>query len=281
MADPDSRPPARGDEAELFRAFNHELVQSVARSVRGSSPHVIEDACSYAWAQFMEHQPDRDRNWKGWLFRVAQRESWRLDRERGQDVPLRTYELEPGTWLPVDQRDHYAIRDDLEDAFSILERLPPRLQRIAMLRALGMRYREIGALTGDSQIRVAQLIARANFEIYEVLVERSHETEHVSARAQRLWELERDQPRWLTERIGRAPRSSRRSVAQTEQRRAWRRAALALDDYRTASGPERFDDAIDTRPADQQLGGYHDIARRAVDELAHVRGRSIGRGLGD
>jgi DNA-directed RNA polymerase specialized sigma24 family protein len=90
MADHDSRPPARGDEAELFRAFNHELVRSLARSVRVSSPQVIEDACAFAWAQFMERQPERDRNWRGWLFRVAQRESWRLDRERGQDVPLRT-----------------------------------------------------------------------------------------------------------------------------------------------------------------------------------------------
>jgi RNA polymerase sigma factor (sigma-70 family) len=281
MADRDSRPPARGDDAELFRAFNHELVQSVARSARVSSPQVIEDACAFAWAQFMERQPDRDRNWQGWLFRVAQRESWRLDRERSQDVPLRTYELEPGTWLAVDQRDHYAIRDDLEDAFSILERLPPRLQQVALLRALGMRHREVGEITGDSPVRVGQLIARANLEIYEVLGERSHETEHVSPRAQRLWELERDQPSWLTERIGRTPRASRRSIAQSEQRRSWRRAALALDDYRSALGPERFDDASDERPADPQLRAHHDAARRAVDELAHARGRSNGRGLGD
>jgi hypothetical protein len=41
----------------------------------------------------------------------------------------------------------------------------------------------------------------------------------------------------LTERIGRVPRSSRRqSAGQTEARRAWRRAALALDDYRYHGG---------------------------------------------
>jgi hypothetical protein len=39
----------------------HELVQSVARSVRVSSPQVVEDACAFAWAKFMENQPDRDR----------------------------------------------------------------------------------------------------------------------------------------------------------------------------------------------------------------------------
>jgi hypothetical protein len=32
-------------------SFNHELVQSVARSVRVSSPQVIEDACAFAWAR--------------------------------------------------------------------------------------------------------------------------------------------------------------------------------------------------------------------------------------
>jgi hypothetical protein len=113
--------------------------------------------------------------------------------------------------VAVDPRDEYALRDGVEDAFSILERLSPRLRRVAMLRALGPRHREIGELTGDSPVRVAQLISRASFEIYEVLAERSHEIEHVSRRAQRLWELERDQPSWLTERIGRAPRSRRPS----------------------------------------------------------------------
>ena len=150
-----------------------------------------------------------------------------------------------------------------------------------MLRAFGLQHREISAITGDSPVRVAQLIARANFEIYEVLAERAHEQPHASPRAQRLYELERDQPTWLTDRIGRSPRSSRRSVAQTERRRAWRLAALALDDYRTALGPARFDQLADARPTDERLRQYHDAARHAVDALAHARGRSIGRGLGD
>ena len=87
----------------------------MARSVRASSPQVIEDACSFAWAKFMEHQPDRDRKWKGWLFRVAQRESWRLEREAGHHVPTRDTGYEPGTWVVVDPRDQYAIRDDIDD----------------------------------------------------------------------------------------------------------------------------------------------------------------------
>jgi hypothetical protein len=128
---------------------------------------------------------------------------------------------------------------------------------------------------------VSQLVARANFEIYEILAERRQSTEHVSPRAQRLWQLEQDPPGWLTEQIGRVPRSSRRSIGLTTQRRAWRRAALALDDYRAAAGPEHFAAALETEPRDTGLRSHHEAARQAIAELAHARGSSIGRGLGD
>jgi DNA-directed RNA polymerase specialized sigma24 family protein len=187
MADRDPRPPARGDEAELFRAFNPDLVQQVAGSVRVSTPQVIEDACAFAWAQFIEHQPDRNRNWQGWLFRVAQRETWRLEREAGDPMPIRDVEYEPGAWVPVDPHDRYALQDGVDDAFSVLARLSPRLQQIAMLRALGLRHTEISEITGDTPLRVSQLSSRANIEIYEVLAERSHTVEHASPRAERLW----------------------------------------------------------------------------------------------
>ena len=282
MADHDPRPPVRGDEAELFEAYSHELIRSVAGAVIKTTPQVIEDACAYAWAQFMEHQPDRDRNWRGWLFRTAQREAWRLQREIGDSMPIRDVEDQPdGDWVPVDPHDQYAIRDGVEDAFSVLEHLSPRLQQIAMLRALGLRHAEISHITGDSPTRVAQLIAQANMRIYEHLEERSLDTDRLPPRAKRLRELERDQPRWLTSRIGRAPQSTRRSTSQNEKRRAWRRAALALDDYRSAVGRRRFDDAAEVPPADPDHARLHELAQRAVDNLTHVRGRCIGRGLGD
>ena len=150
-----------------------------------------------------------------------------------------------------------------------------------MLRALGLRHREIGEITGDSPLRVAQLISRANVEIHEVLAERSQAVEPMSPRAERLWELEHDEPRWLTERIGRVPRATRNSAGETKARRAWRRAALALDDYRTAIGPRRFGEFAEVPPTDPDLRRSYEAARRAVAYLAHARGRPIGRGLGD
>src|SRR4051812_20465543 len=79
MADQDRYPPAHGDEAELFRAFNDELMQTVGSAVRWTTPHVIEDSCAFAWSKFLQCQPDRDRNWRGWLVRTAQREAWALE----------------------------------------------------------------------------------------------------------------------------------------------------------------------------------------------------------
>lgn len=52
-------PAPRGDEAALFDAYSEALLRNVANAVDASTPEVIEDACAYAWAAFLEHQPDR------------------------------------------------------------------------------------------------------------------------------------------------------------------------------------------------------------------------------
>src|SRR5215203_5630793 len=76
MADQHRYPPAQGDEAELFRDFNDKLMGTVGAAVSWSTPQVIEDACAFAWAKFMQCQPDRAKNWKGWLVTTAKREAW-------------------------------------------------------------------------------------------------------------------------------------------------------------------------------------------------------------
>src|SRR3954447_25244838 len=96
MATSRPHPAARGDEAELFRSYNDELLRTVAANVHHTSPQVIEDACAFAWAQFLQEQPDRDRNWQGWLFRTAQRQAWALNRDESDHVGLRDFEWEDG-----------------------------------------------------------------------------------------------------------------------------------------------------------------------------------------
>jgi hypothetical protein len=252
-------------------------MRAVSRSVDRSTPQTIEDACAYAWAQFLEHQPDRALNWQGWMFRTAQRQAWLLERHARDTLPIWEDRHNSQRRAP----DTLAIRRDVQDALWIVGRLPPRLQRIAVLRAFGMRHSDIGEITGDSPTRVSQLITRANDEIHDILAERHHATKPSSPRAERLWELESDPPEWLTRHIGRVPRHSRRQSGQTLQRRAWRRAAIALDDYRGAAGPERFDEQFDAPIRDAELGRLRQTALRAVENLEHTRDRDHRRGLDD
>ena len=46
----------RGDEPELYLAYNHVLNGLIRRDV-GAAPEDIEDACQFAWIQFFRYQP--------------------------------------------------------------------------------------------------------------------------------------------------------------------------------------------------------------------------------
>lgn len=227
--------------------------------------------------EFLQCQPDRDRNWRGWLVRTAQREAWSLEgRLRsvsyvGEDAMDHVYAN-----ARVIERDPYMTHLDVEDAFAVLDHLPERLRRVALLRALGMRHKDIGELTGDSLTRVGQLVARADAHIYEVLEERGLEDPGLPPRARRLAELQRRPPRWLVERIGRPPRTVTRKVSTAETLRAWRRAALALNDLRETSGRDL--DSVQ-QPVEPELADVHARAAKAVEDLAHEGARTARRSI--
>jgi len=278
----DRHKPQQGDEARLFEQFNDDLMRSLGRSVH-TSPEIVEDACSMAWAQFLAYQPDRERHWKGWLFRTAQREAWRLDRQRHEALGMTTgaERSERGvTWEPADPNDRHAERLDFDLAVDVLEQLPPRLRRIAFLRAAGMQYREIGAITGDSERRVNQLVARANLNIYDVLARMRNADRDLPPRAKRLQELENAPPHWLTAEIGRPPRSHNRRVAYANRLLAWRRAALAIDDYRAVTHVDAGGGGLGQRPSDPDQRRAFDLAQRAVDGFNAARTTTKARELG-
>ena len=274
MDDRDRYPPARGDEAELFRLYNDELMRTVSHAVGYSTPQIVEDACSFAWAKFLQCQPDRDGNWRGWLFRTAQREVWVLEGRAREHRTLGNEEWEQDLVLAAKsmrQPDPYELRLTVNEVFEVLDHLPERLQRIALLRALGMRHRDISELTGDSRARVGQLISRANDHIEGLLDERALGQRDMPRRAQRLEQLELRPPEWLTDRIGRPPSRGRKTVSQSSAtRRAWRRAALAIDDYRAAGGLRPAADGREVNH-DEQLERLRALAAVAVAELAQVR----------
>jgi DNA-directed RNA polymerase specialized sigma24 family protein len=89
---------------------------------------------------------------------------------------------------PADQIDQ---RLALNEAVQLLEELPPRLRRIAFMRAVGMSYDEITEITGDSKSRLSALVSRANDRTYEALERRRADDRDAPPRARRLRMLTR------------------------------------------------------------------------------------------
>jgi hypothetical protein len=167
--------------------------------------------------------------------------------------------------------DEIELRNDVADALNVIGKLPLRLQRIALLRALGCGHEEIGELTGDSKSRVHALVGEANRRIADHLVERSHAVESWSPRAERLWQLENEPPEWLIKRLGRPVLVRNRVPSPSVRRLAWRRAAIALDDLRRAAGPARFEELSQQLPTEPRLRHLFAVANRAVAALEFER----------
>jgi DNA-directed RNA polymerase specialized sigma24 family protein len=265
---------ARGDEAELFRTYNAELMRRVSRLVNTEAA-VVEDACAFAWAQFMHHQPDRDRNWRGWMLSVAQREAWRLHRQRAPIARLaEAWELTPGVPEPRERLDRLEVRAELTEAVGVLASLPPRLREVAFLRALGLRYTEIADVTGDSLRRVDRLLRSASIRMDEQVARRQRDGREVPARLRRLEELERTPPPWLICRIGRPPNVLNPRFSRAGEALAWRRAALALDDYRRVHEPTLPDVPPEHTPVDEAAERNWTVVLAAIGRLERCRDRS-------
>src|SRR4051794_21380333 len=87
-------------------------------------------------------------------------------------------------------------------------------------------------------------------------------------RAARLHELETNPPEWLREGIGRVPtinKSSSRAIL------AWRRAAIAIDNYRTEHGWNHEALAIGPTPIQPAARRAHDRVQRAITQVREER----------
>jgi hypothetical protein len=258
--------PLQGDEARLFDEFDAALRKRVQREVNTSHAN-IEDACAFAWLQFMRHQPDRDRAWRAWLVQVARREAFRLSRIEWRD-PVRTgLPGEEGVHSErVDPRadSHQAV--EVREAFQLIAELRPRLRPIAFLRATGHSHAEIQEATGLSHSRVGQLVQRAHDDLWQAAAERRWAEAPRAPRAERLRSLEEDPPAWLVDSLGRPPGGR----DQATRLQLWRRAALALDDHRERHAPGRDTDEVAARRLEE-------VASRAVKRYRDVSDRGLAR----
>jgi hypothetical protein len=252
----------RGDELDLYAAYHVKLVRKIARDVHTSRDNV-EDACAFAWIQFLRHQPDRDRSWEGWLYKVAKHEAFRLTALERREAEL------------IDH--HYAERLEFLSAVQELKKLAPLHQEAVMIRSQVSTQREVAEIMGLSRQRVAYLLTQAHLRVAELNEERHNSERPVaSPRAARLRELEDDPPAWLKNAIGTRPGRSKSSSGVVL---AWRRAALVLDDYRHESGYRSATDAIGAIPIDPVARRAYQRAERAIKEVADERWRR-GHGLG-
>jgi RNA polymerase sigma factor (sigma-70 family) len=138
----------RGDEATVFRAYEQALRAAVRHTVTAPD-EVIEDACAFAWLQFLRRQPDRDTVF-AWLRVVATRCAWQLAARERRDV---RYDATPGAFEKFSaSTDDGRIR--AREALQAVADLPDRQRRYAELHVAGHSYDEISAATGATRTNV-------------------------------------------------------------------------------------------------------------------------------
>jgi DNA-directed RNA polymerase specialized sigma24 family protein len=98
--------------------------------------------------------------WKGWLFRTAQREAWRLN-------ALHCKERDVVDWAgryveQADPPDRYEERHEFQAALQELRKLPPRLPEVVMIRSQESKKDDVAQIMGISRPRVAKLLVEAS-----------------------------------------------------------------------------------------------------------------------
>jgi DNA-directed RNA polymerase specialized sigma24 family protein len=262
-----------GDEPELYLEFNRQLVARVSNAVIAPREDV-EDACAFAWVQFFRYQPDRDQNWHGWLFRTAQREAWRLTAIRNRDWPLMST-AQDREQPDLDLAVRLQFRENFADAMSELKQLPKSMREVVFVASQVRKHRDVGEILNMPESRVGYLLASAAAALREAAERRTECDRPVaSPRAARLRELEDAPPEWLIEVVGRPPTRDKNASASIL---AWRRAALAIDDYRHDHGWSSPYEGLGPRPTDDLVARRaHERAQQAVERVSAERARRRG-----
>jgi DNA-directed RNA polymerase specialized sigma24 family protein len=155
------REPWLPSAGEVFEEHAARLLAAVRRDVR-TSPVNVEDACTFAWLQFVRFRPGGDRAFP-WLRTTAVREAVKLDRRAG-----RLLDLDRAGGPPmVDPRQDLDRSLDVLAALDAIDeaRLRPRERRLIALRAAGYSRHQMAALTGDSYRTVDRQLVRAQAKL--------------------------------------------------------------------------------------------------------------------
>lgn len=264
----------QGDEGELFELYAERLRRVTGMAVN-TSPDIVEEACAQTFAQLLISQPRRETVWP-WMKTVARREAIRLDRRARAPLPLARPGEYPDAGVDFDVPDPKssgAVVDAMLDAKARLGRLNPREREAVVLKALGWKYHEIAKDLGVSPSRVEQIVTRASGKLRRI---EERERPLDNPRAEHLRELEERPPRYLLNSIGRPPRSGPKYGGE-KLRLAWRRLALAIDDYRSAHGVVDTGRPLGRRPPGGEQRAVHDQLGSRIAAYALERGLDLPR----
>lgn len=151
----------RGDEAELFDRHSDPLKRAVHRAVR-ATPETIEDACAFAWLEFLRHQPDRERTFL-WLRLVAIRKAWAIGAEDRRADHLELVPTAEHLTAPSD-----VPRREARLILSAIAELPEDQRRCITLTTAGRTVAETAALTGHGRGTVNACLAAARSRLRTV-----------------------------------------------------------------------------------------------------------------
>jgi hypothetical protein len=128
------------------------------------------------------------------------------------------------------------------------------------------------------ETRVGYLLASAGAALGEAAERRTERERPVaSPRAARLRELEDAPPEWLC-RGGRPPTNQRKNASASIL--AWRRAALAIDDYRHDHDWTSSHEGLGPKPTNDLVGRRaFEWAQHAIERVSSERARRRGNAL--
>jgi DNA-directed RNA polymerase specialized sigma24 family protein len=150
----------RPDQEHVFTQDALRLQAVVSRAVR-TSPANVEDACGFAWLQFVRHRPEPPTAF-AWLCTTAVREAIELDRRARRAVGLdQVSEVPADRFLgPAGRLELIATGEQIRAA-----RLRLREARVLGLRAAGYSRGEIAERTGDSHRTIDRQLGRARRKV--------------------------------------------------------------------------------------------------------------------
>ena len=149
------------DVAELYAA-RASWIRRWVRHQLGAPEPLVEDACQAAWSRLIDRREQVSPEAAlVWLVRTAERETVRLGRRAGRDLPLDALCDDRGEIRQIDGGPSPNELAEQHSRLASIRTLPVRQRRLLWLRGLGFSYAEISDCTGLTVRTIERQLNRA------------------------------------------------------------------------------------------------------------------------